>query len=81
MVCAQLCSLRRHGPTIGWIVTYMIHVRHGGPSSGYISTGFFGGKHAIINVNKSNSNRTRGLTVGRVAFLWVNKKVSLRANF
>jgi fucose permease len=27
----------------GWIVTYMIRVRHGGPSSGYISTGFFGG--------------------------------------
>ncbi|KAI9509245.1 MFS general substrate transporter [Russula earlei] len=30
--------------TIGsWIVTYVIHVRHGGPSSGYISAGFFGG--------------------------------------
>ncbi|KAH9998617.1 MFS general substrate transporter [Russula vinacea] len=45
----------------GWIVTYMIHVRHGGPSSGYISTGFFG-----------------GLTVGRVAFLWVNNKIGER---
>ncbi|KAF8474505.1 MFS general substrate transporter [Russula ochroleuca] len=45
----------------GWIVTYMIHVRHGGPSSGYISTGFFG-----------------GLTVGRVAFLWVNNKLGER---
>jgi len=32
-------------------VTYMIRVRHGGPSSGYVSTGFFGGKHAIIDVN------------------------------
>jgi hypothetical protein len=58
-------------------VTYMIRVRHGGPSSGYISTGFFGGKHAIINVNKSNSSRTRGLTMGRVVFIWVNNKVSL----
>ncbi|KAG2343075.1 MFS general substrate transporter [Suillus weaverae] len=27
----------------GWIVTYVIGVRGGGPSSGYISTGFFGG--------------------------------------
>jgi len=27
----------------GWIVTYVIQVRHGGPSSGYISSGFFGG--------------------------------------
>ncbi|KAH9003402.1 MFS general substrate transporter [Lactarius hatsudake] len=45
----------------GWIVTYVIQVRHGGPSSGYISTGFFG-----------------GLTVGRVALLWVNKKIGER---
>lgn len=27
----------------GWIVTYIIEVRGGGPSSGYISSGFFGG--------------------------------------
>lgn len=27
----------------GWIVTYIIDVRGGGPSSGYISTSFFGG--------------------------------------
>ena len=27
----------------GWIVTYIIDVRGGGPSSGYISSGFFGG--------------------------------------
>ncbi|KAI0252492.1 MFS general substrate transporter [Lactifluus subvellereus] len=45
----------------GWIVTYVIHTRHGGPSSGYISAGFFG-----------------GLTVGRVALLWVNKKIGER---
>ena len=42
----------------GWIVTYIIKVRGGGPSSGYISSGFFG-----------------GLTVGRVALLWVNRVV------
>jgi fucose permease len=27
----------------GWIVTYVIKVRDGGPSAGYISSGFFGG--------------------------------------
>ncbi|KAI0763030.1 MFS general substrate transporter [Trametes elegans] len=27
----------------GWIVTYVIQLRGGGPSSGYISSGFFGG--------------------------------------
>ena len=27
----------------GWIVTYTIDVRGGGPASGYISSGFFGG--------------------------------------
>lgn len=28
----------------GWIVTYVIQLRGGGPSSGYISSGFFGGE-------------------------------------
>ncbi|KAI9463115.1 MFS general substrate transporter [Boletus coccyginus] len=45
----------------GWIVTYIIDIRGGGPSSGYISSGFFG-----------------GLMVGRVALLWLNKKVGER---
>lgn len=45
----------------GWIVTYVIEVRSGGASSGYISSGFFG-----------------GLTLGRVALLWVNKTVGER---
>ena len=31
--------------TLGWIVTFIINVRGGGPSSGYISSGFFGGKN------------------------------------
>lgn len=43
--------MTRHGLTIGWIVTYMIRVRHGGPSSGYITTGFFGGEHAAIGID------------------------------
>ncbi|KAG1840110.1 MFS general substrate transporter [Suillus tomentosus] len=45
----------------GWIVTYIIDVRGGGPSSGYVSSGFFG-----------------GLMVGRVALLWLNKKIGER---
>lgn len=31
-------------PLVGWIVTYVINERHGGANSGYISSGFFGGK-------------------------------------
>jgi hypothetical protein len=31
--------------TQGWIVTFLMLVRGGGPSSGYVSTGFFGGKY------------------------------------
>jgi fucose permease len=27
----------------GWIVTYVVQERNGGPSAGYISSGFFGG--------------------------------------
>ncbi|PFH48891.1 hypothetical protein AMATHDRAFT_148904 [Amanita thiersii Skay4041] len=42
----------------GWTVTYIIQVRGGGPSSGYVSTGYFG-----------------GLTLGRVALLWLNQKL------
>ncbi|KAF9558507.1 MFS general substrate transporter [Agrocybe pediades] len=45
----------------GWIVTFIKDVRGGGPSSGYISSGFFG-----------------GLTVGRVALIWVNQFVGER---
>ncbi|TFL07867.1 MFS general substrate transporter [Pterulicium gracile] len=42
----------------GWMVTYIIEERGGGPSAGYISSGFWG-----------------GLAVGRIALLWVNKKI------
>ncbi|KAJ7058154.1 major facilitator superfamily domain-containing protein [Mycena amicta] len=40
----------------GWIVSFMITVRHGGPSSGYVSAGFFGGltlgRVLLLPVNK-----------------------------
>ncbi|KAJ7081684.1 major facilitator superfamily domain-containing protein [Mycena crocata] len=42
----------------GWITTYIIDVRGGGASSGYISSGFFA-----------------GIMVGRLALLWLNKKI------
>ncbi|KAJ7882047.1 major facilitator superfamily domain-containing protein [Mycena olivaceomarginata] len=42
----------------GWITTYIIDVRGGGASAGYISSGFFG-----------------GIMVGRLALLWLNKKI------
>ena len=35
------CSMLK--TVIGWIVTYLIHERGGGSSSGYVSSGFFGG--------------------------------------
>jgi hypothetical protein len=31
----------------GWIVTLLMVVRGGGPSSGYVSTGFFGGMYLV----------------------------------
>lgn len=73
-------------PTInlfeGWIVTFIVKVRHGGPSSGYISSGFFGGKRIIpLSILILLLNLTilyAGLTVGRILLLWVNKKVGER---
>ncbi|CAE6433650.1 unnamed protein product [Rhizoctonia solani] len=45
----------------GWIVTFIIEERGGGASTGYVSSGFFG-----------------GLMLGRVALLWINKKIGER---
>lgn len=46
--------LVRHRSTLtensGWIVTYIIRVRGGGPSAGYISSGFFGGQFCSFTV-------------------------------
>ncbi|EMD35606.1 hypothetical protein CERSUDRAFT_85549 [Gelatoporia subvermispora B] len=51
----------------GWIVTFVIDVRHGGPSSGYISAGFFGGltlgRVGLLWLNKMIGER-------RVIFLY-----------
>jgi len=40
---------------LGWIVTFIIDVRGGGPSSGYISAGFFGGKKWVFRVTSPKS--------------------------
>ena len=46
----------------GWIVSYTIDVRGGGPSAGYISSGFFGGlalgRIVLLWVTKKLGNRT-----------------------
>ncbi|KAJ6597533.1 MFS general substrate transporter [Mycena vulgaris] len=42
----------------GWTVSFMVSVRGGGSSAGYIAAGFAG-----------------GVTLGRIALIWVNKKI------
>jgi len=58
----------------GWIVTYVIDVRSGGPSSGYISSGFFGGltlgRVGLLWVNKTIGERY-------VIFLYVILAIAL----
>lgn len=59
----------------GWIVTFIMDERHGNSNSGYISSGFFGGID-ISSAVFSICDHKQGLMVGRLALLWVNKKVS-----
>jgi hypothetical protein len=59
----------------GWTVTYIISARGGGPSSGYISTGFFGGMQQRSLIEFDLFSYSVGLMVGRVIFLWFNEKV------
>ncbi|KAG2145421.1 major facilitator superfamily domain-containing protein [Suillus bovinus] len=76
----------------GWMVTYIIYVRGGGPSSGYISSGFFGGlmigRVGLLWVNKTASlypvysmqrNRPQISQVGerRVLFIYVILAIGL----
>ena len=61
----------------GWAVTYLINLRAGGPSTGYVSSGFFGGNYfsaLIINTNKSLS-LNEGLAGGRIVLIQVTKMV------
>ncbi|KAG0699326.1 MFS general substrate transporter [Suillus ampliporus] len=58
----------------GWMVTYIIDVRGGGPSSGYISSGFFGGlmigRVGLLWVNKKVGER-------RVLFIYAVLAIGL----
>ncbi|KAH9899251.1 MFS general substrate transporter [Cubamyces lactineus] len=55
----------------GWIVTYVIQLRGGGPSSGYISSGFFGGltlgRVGLLWVNKKIGERRAIFLYGLLA--------------
>ena len=63
----------------GWIVTFLIIVREDGPSSGYVSTGFFGGKYLVTLrfLQESSSTRVKlfslGLTLSPVVLIKVTK--------
>ncbi|TFK82925.1 MFS general substrate transporter [Polyporus arcularius HHB13444] len=64
-----------HEVTVGsWIVTYIINERNGGPNSGYISSGFFGGlmlgRVALLWFSKLVGER-------RVVFIYILAVVSL----
>ncbi|KIM86005.1 hypothetical protein PILCRDRAFT_816545 [Piloderma croceum F 1598] len=63
----------------GWIVTYIIDVRGGGPSSGYISAGFFGGltmgRVGLLWVNQKVGERRvlyiyAALAIGLELIIW-----------
>ena len=58
-------------------MTYVIDYRHGGSSSGYISTGFWAGEFSCIRASYTYKPglTCQGLTIGRLAFLKVNKLI------
>lgn len=62
----------------GWIVTYIINVRGGGPSSGYISSGFFGGltlgRVGLLWVNKLVGDRKAVFLYGILTLAYGKKK-------
>ena len=59
----------------GWIVSYIIDERGGGPDSGYISSGFFGGDCAGNITMTLSLIYGAGLMMGRLVLLWLNAKV------
>ncbi|KAG9126757.1 hypothetical protein FRC07_002092 [Ceratobasidium sp. 392] len=60
--------------TGGWIVTFVIEERGGGSSAG----GFFAGMSLITHIIVIINVVLVGLTIGRVALLWVNEKIGER---
>ncbi|KAJ7478671.1 major facilitator superfamily domain-containing protein [Mycena galericulata] len=57
----------------GWIVSFMINVRGGGPSAGYISAGFFGGLTlgciVLLPLNKKIGERRAVYLYGLIAIV------------
>jgi fucose permease len=60
----------------GWINTFLIDYRGGSPkTSGYAVTGFWTGASNSSNVDRAEC--PLGFVVGRMAFLWINRKVRI----
>jgi fucose permease len=61
----------------GWIVTYIINVRGGGPSSGYVSSGFFGGltlgRIGLLWFNKLVGDRSAVFLYGVLILVYESK--------
>lgn len=66
--CSDFCVSSVEVTLGGWIVTYIINVRGGGPSSGYISSGFFGGltlgRIGLLWVNRLVGDRSAVIIYG-----------------
>ncbi|EJD07346.1 MFS general substrate transporter [Fomitiporia mediterranea MF3/22] len=61
---------------VGWTISYLQKHRGGGSSSGYVSTGFFGGTFFfLVQESIIRSVLAEGLTLGRVLLVWVDEKV------
>ena len=60
-------------------MTFLMIVRDGGPSSGYVSTGFFGGEYLVVTFRflVLNIFLKLGLTLGRVVLVEVTKKANI----
>jgi len=60
-----------------WSVSLILHTRHGGPSSGYVSSGFYGGmwKCTVVQQYSIMEYFSQGLILGRVALIPINKMV------
>ncbi len=62
----------------GWIVTFVEQKRGGGHSSGYITSGFFGGKSFVVLLSALRlfDLVTIGIALGRILLMWLNRKAS-----
>lgn len=65
---------------VGWIVTFIIDERGGGPNSGYISAGFFGGWYLTMFafIRLIRLIHLEGLTVGRMVLHYATRWIPER---